>query len=136
MPESPAPRTPPITGKPAPGTAAPSVSSSKPRRKMSKVAVALLVASAAAVTGWVAFGVTASNLSEALADADKSQTTAEGRIETLQSNSALLERDLDEMTEARDVFKDASDDVDALEKSVAERELAVSGREEDRKSVV
>ncbi|QHO70122.1 hypothetical protein BHD05_11195 [Marisediminicola antarctica] len=97
---------------------------------MSKTAVALLVASAAAVTGWVAFGVTASDLSEALFAANKSQTTAEGRIETLQSNSASLERDLDEMTQARNVFKNASDDVAALEESVAERELAVTGREE------
>jgi len=130
MPESPAPSTAPITGNPAPVTAATSVSSSKPQRKMTKVAMALLVTSGVAFTGWVAFGVTAWNLSEVLSAADKSQTTAEGRIETLQSNSASLERDLDEMTEARDVFKDASDDVAALEKSVAERELAVTGREE------
>ena len=107
-----------------------SASSSKPRHKMSKIAMALLVASSMALTGWVAFGVTASNLSEALAGADKSETTADGRIETLPSNSASLKRDLDEMTEARDVFKDASDEVAALEKTVAERELAITGREE------
>lgn len=128
MPESPAPSTAPNSALPVAATT--SASPSKPRRKMSKSAMAVLVASGVAVTGWLAFGVTASNLSEALSAADKSQTTAEGRIETLQSNSASLERDLDEMTEARDVFKDASDDVAALEKSVADRELAVTGREE------
>ena len=78
----------------------------------------------------LAFGLSSSNLSEPVAAANKSRATAEDRIETLQSNSASFKRDLDEMTESRDVSKDASDAVTALETTSGEGELAVSEREE------
>lgn len=52
-------------------TAAPTISS-KPRRKMSEGALALLVMSGVAFAGWVAPGITASNLSEVRSAADKS----------------------------------------------------------------
>jgi len=131
LPESLAPDPAPATDQPAKPTTEPATNRALDTRPtVSKLLIAVLVASVVAIAGWVAFGVSASNPRDAVSAADKSRATAEDRIETLQSNSASLDRDLDEMTKSRDVYKNASDEVTALEKTVSERELAVTGREE------
>ena len=130
LPESITPSSAPETREPAElATVSAPDSSQEPRRKMSKVAIGLVVATALAVAGWVGVGLATSSLTAALAVADKSLATAEGRIKTLQSETSALGTDLDKMTDSRDSFKDASDAVSALEKTVAEREVAVTGRE-------
>lgn len=112
---------------PAPDTEEAAPPASAPRkRRLSILAILLIVAGVLAIAGWTAFGLTL-----AAANSTAEQLTAsKASGADLSDRNDQLTKDLGAMTTSRDGYKADADDVAARETKVAEREKTVKARED------
>lgn len=103
---------------------------SKRRRRFTRSTTAILLILALALAGWTAFGITLAISTQANAEKTERLSAIESQLQSLQSIHKTLGSQLKTVTDERDEYRDASQEVVLRDIEVGKKEAAVKERED------